>query len=109
MRNKIIALALSALVLALSSFAEAQQPTKKIPRVGFLSLNPASVQKDRIEAFREALRKLGYIEGQNINVEYRYGNNKSERMHGLAAELVHLHVDVIVTTGSSATRPAKEA
>jgi len=91
------------------ALAQAQQPAKKIPRVGFLSLTPAKVQKDRVEAFREALRKLGYVEGQNINIEYRYGDNKSERMPGLAAELVHLNVDVIVTTGSSATRPAKEA
>ena len=109
MRNKIIALALSALVLALSSFAEAQQPTKKIPRVGFLSLNPASVQKDRIEAFREALRKLGYVEGKNINIEYRFADNKSERLPELAAELVAIKVDVIVTAGNSATAPAKDA
>ena len=109
MNKKTTVLTLCALLLALCASAEAQQATKKIPRIGILSLNPASVQKDRVEAFREALRKLGNIEGQNINVEYRYGNNKSERMHGLAAELVHLHVDVIVTTGSSATRPAKEA
>jgi putative ABC transport system substrate-binding protein len=89
--------------------AQAQQPAKRIPRVGIISLTPASVQKDRVEAFREALRKLGYVEGQNIKLEYRYGDNKSERMPGLAAELVRLNVDLIVTTGSSATRPAKEA
>jgi ABC-type uncharacterized transport system substrate-binding protein len=109
MKKKILGFALGAMLLALSVLAEAQQATKKIPRVGILSLNPASVQKDRVEAFREALRKLGYVEGQNINIEFRYGDNKSERMRGLAAELVHLNVDVIVTTGSSATRPAKEA
>jgi putative ABC transport system substrate-binding protein len=109
MRKTVISFALCAMLLALCASAEAQQATKKIPRVGILSLNPASVQKDRVEAFREALRKLGYVEGQNINIEYRYGDNKSERMRGLAAELVHLNVDVIVTTGSSATRPAKEA
>jgi putative tryptophan/tyrosine transport system substrate-binding protein len=109
MKEKIRVLTLCALLPALYASAEAQQATKKIPRVGILSLNPASVQKDRVEAFREALRKLGYVEGQNINIEYRYGDNKSERMRGLAAELVHLNVDVIVTTGSSATRPAKEA
>src|SRR5215813_11880002 len=109
MRNKIIALALSVLLLALSVLAEAQQPTKKIPRVGFLSLNPASVQKDRIEAFREALRKLGYVEGKNINIEYRFADNKSERLPELAAELVAIKVDIIVTTGNSATAPAKDA
>jgi ABC-type uncharacterized transport system substrate-binding protein len=67
------------------------------------------VQKDRVEAFREALRKLGYIEGQNINVEYCFADNKPERMPMLAAELVDLNVDVIVTTGTSATQPAKDA
>ena len=109
MKKNIFGFALGAMLLALSVLAEAQQASKKIPRVGILSLNPASVQKDRVEAFREALRKLGYVEGQNITIQYRYGDNKSERMRGLAAELVHLNVDVIVTTGSSATRPAKEA
>jgi putative tryptophan/tyrosine transport system substrate-binding protein len=109
MKKNIFGFALGAMLLALSVLGEAQQATKKIPRLGILSLNPASVQKDRVEAFREALRKLGYVEGQNITIQYRYGDNKSERMRGLAAELVHLNVDVIVTTGSSATRPAKEA
>ena len=109
MKKNIFGFALGAMLLALSVLTEAQQATKKIPRVGFLSLNPATVQKDRLEAFREALRKLGYVEGQNINIEYRYADNKPERMPGLAAELVHLNVDVIVTTGSSATRPAKDA
>ena len=108
MRLKILCFMLSAVPFALCMSADAQQPTK-IPRIGILSLTQASVQKARIEAFRDALRKLGYVEGQNINIEYRYGNNKSERMPGLAAEMVHLNVDVIVTTGSSATRPAKEA
>ena len=92
-----------------AAVARAQQPAKKIPRIGFLSLTTATVQKDSVEAFREALRKLGYIDGQNINIEYRYADNKPERMRGLATELVHLNVDVIVTTGSSATRPAKDA
>jgi putative tryptophan/tyrosine transport system substrate-binding protein len=109
MKKNIFGFALGAMLLALNVLAEAQQATKKIPRVGFLSLNPATVQKDRLEAFREALGKLGYVEGQNINIEYRYADNKPERMPGLAAELVHLNVDVIVTTGSSATRPAKDA
>jgi putative tryptophan/tyrosine transport system substrate-binding protein len=109
MKKNIFGFALGAMLLALNVLAEAQQATKKIPRVGFLSLNLATVQKDRLEAFREARRKLGYVEGQNINIEYRYADNKPERMPGLAAELVHLNVDVIVTTGSSATRPAKDA
>jgi putative tryptophan/tyrosine transport system substrate-binding protein len=101
-------LALCSMLLAPCSPAEAQQPAKKTPRVGILSLTAAPVQKDRIEAFREALRKLGYVGGQSVNFEYRYGDNKSERMAGLAAELVALKVDVIVTTGSGATQPAKK-
>ena len=96
MKKNIFGFALGAMLLALSVLAEAQQATKKIPRVGFLSLNPVTVQKDRLEAFREALRKLGYVEGENINIEYRYADNKPERIPGLASELVHLNVDVIV-------------
>jgi putative tryptophan/tyrosine transport system substrate-binding protein len=106
---KLVVYALGAMLLALCRPAGAQQAATKIPRVGFLSLSRVTVQKDRVEAFREALRKLGYIEGQNITVDYRFADNDSERMAKLAAELVHLNVDVIVTTGSSATRPAKEA
>ena len=97
------------MLLALCLSAEAQQATKKVPRVGFLSLNPASVQKDRVEAFREALLKLGYVDGQNIKIEYRYADGKSDRLRELATELVALKVDVIVTTGNSATTPAKDA
>ena len=73
------------------------------------SLNTAFVQKDRVEAFREALRKLGYVEGQNIIIDYRFADGKSERLPGLVAELVALKVDVIVTAGNSATAPAKDA
>jgi ABC-type uncharacterized transport system substrate-binding protein len=109
MNNRLVIRLLATVVLATVSLAQGQQPTKRIPRVGFLSLNTASVQKDRVEAFREALRKLGYVEGQNINIEYRYADSKSERLPELAAELVALKVDVIVTTGNSATAPAKDA
>jgi putative tryptophan/tyrosine transport system substrate-binding protein len=109
MKKRITVLTLCALLFAFCSSAQAQQVTKRIPRVGFLSLNPASFQKDCVEAFREALRKLGYVEGQNINIDYRFADGKSERLPGLAAELVALKVDVIVTTGNSATAPAKEA
>ena len=103
---KLAACALCAVILAFCSSAEAQ---KKISRVGFLSLNRLTVQKDRVEALRDALRKLGYIDGQNITIDYRFADNDPERMAKLVAELVHLNVDVIVTSGSSATRPAKEA
>jgi putative ABC transport system substrate-binding protein len=109
MRKSIFCVALSASLLAFCSFAQAQQATKRIPRVGFLSLNPAAVQKERVEVFLEALRKLGYVEGQNIIIDYRFADGRSERLRELAAELVALKVDVIVTTGNSATAPAKEA
>ena len=109
MKRKITVLTLCAMLFALSLSAEAQQATKKIPRVGFLSLNTAFVQKDRVEAFRQALRKLGYVEGQNIIIDYRFADGKSERLPGLAAELVALKVDVMVTAGNSATVPAKDA
>jgi putative ABC transport system substrate-binding protein len=107
--KKVLCLGLCAMLFALCVPAQAQQATKKVPRVGFLSLNPASVQKHRVEAFREALRKLGYVEGQNIVIDYRFADGKSERLRELAAELVVLKVDVIVTTGNSATAPAKDA
>ena len=109
MKRKITVLTLCAMLFALSLSAEAQQATKRIPRVGFLSLNTAFVQKDRVEAFREALRKLGYVEGQNIIIDYRFADGKSERLPGLVAELVALKVDVMVTAGNSATAPAKDA
>jgi putative ABC transport system substrate-binding protein len=63
----------------------------------------------RIEAFRQGLRDLGYVEGKNIIIEWRYAEAKPERLPALAAELVRLKVDVIVTGGEAATRPAKEA
>ena len=109
MTKVIFCLLVASVLLTTAPAARAQQPAKKIARVAIFSLTAAPVQKDRIEAFREGLRKLGHFEGQNINFEYRYGDNKSKRMAGLAAELVALKVDVIVTTGSGATLPAKEA
>jgi putative ABC transport system substrate-binding protein len=109
MNNRLVIRLLATVVLATVSLAQGQQPTKRIPRVGFLSLNTASVQKDRVEAFRQALRKLGYVEGQNIIIDYRFADGNSERLPGLAAELVALKVDVMVTAGNSATAPAKDA
>ena len=76
--------------------AEAQQPAK-ILRIGILFLSSASGQSARIDAFRQRLRELGYVEGKNIVIEYRYADGKLERLPDLAAELVGLKVDVIVT------------
>jgi putative ABC transport system substrate-binding protein len=85
------------------------QPTKKIPRIGFLGAFSASSLSARIEAFRQGLRELGYVEGKNIFIEYRYAEGKLDRLPALAAELVGLKVDVIVTGGPTPTRAAKEA
>ena len=108
MRNNMVCLALSALLFALSVSAHAQQPTK-IPRIGFLGATSPSSNTARIEAFRQGLRELGYIEGKNIVIEYRWAEGKTERLPELTAELVHLKVDIIVTAGPTVTRVAKEA
>ena len=100
-------LALASLLFALCSPAAAQQP-KKVPRIGYLSGSPLSAMAYRIEPFREGLRGLGYMEGKNIVIEWRYAEGKLDRLPALAAELVRLKVDLIVTGGPGATRPAKE-
>ena len=88
--------------------ADAQQP-KKVPRIGYLAGSTPEPQSARIKAFRQGLRELGYVEGKNIVFEYRYAEGKLERLPALAAELVRLKVDVILTAGPPATRAAKEA
>ncbi len=108
MTNKIIFLALCSLLLAPCCAVDAQQPTK-IPRIGFLSGGSASASAGRIEAFRRGLRELGYVEGKNIVIEQRWAEGKLDRLSALAAELVRLKVDIIVTAGPLITRAAKEA
>ncbi|HEU4340534.1 MAG TPA: ABC transporter substrate-binding protein [Candidatus Binatia bacterium] len=108
MSKKILYLALSSLLLALSSLVEAQQPTK-IPRIGYLTASTPSSMSARVEAFRQGMRELGYVEGKNIVIEWRFAEGKLDRLPALAAELVRLKVDVIVTSAPPATRPAKEA
>jgi len=88
--------------------AQAQQPTK-IPRIGFLSATFPFNVPARLEAFRQGLRELGYVENKNIVVEYQYGEGKLDRLPTLLNELVRLKVDVIVTAGPSPTRAAKKA
>ena len=88
------------MLCALSFPAEAQQPAR-IPRIGILIGSSASNYSARVEAFRRRLRELGYVEGKNIFIEYRYAEGKLERLPDLAAELVGLKVDVIVTTGQA--------
>ena len=96
MRKNYVGLALSALLFALCFPAEAQQP-KKVPRIGYLSAFDPALESPRSEAIRLALRELGYIEGQNIAIEYRYAEGKLDRSPELAAELVRLKVDIIVS------------
>jgi putative ABC transport system substrate-binding protein len=93
---------------AVSVITEAQQP-KKVARIGFLAAVSHSANSARFEAFRQGLRELGYVEGKNIVIEWRYAEGKLDRLPALADELVRLKVDVIVSGGSTATRPAKEA
>jgi putative tryptophan/tyrosine transport system substrate-binding protein len=108
MRKTVIGFTLSTLLFALSFPAEAQQ-SKKIPRIGLLYSVSASSGAPRNEAFRQGLRELGYVEGSNIILEYRYADSKLDRLPELAAELVRLQVDVIVTSGPGPTRSAKAA
>jgi len=87
----------------------AQQP-KKVPRIGYLSSASPAFESSRAESIRQGLRELGYIEGQNIAIEYRYGEGKFDRLPELAAELVHLKVDIILAAGANVTiRAAKNA
>jgi putative tryptophan/tyrosine transport system substrate-binding protein len=110
MRKKITRLALCALFFAHSIPVEAQQPAK-IPRIGFLSSGSSDPKFPGpiVEAFRQGLRDLGYIEGKNIRVEYRYAEGDLDRIPRLIAELVQLKVDVLVPGPFVGTRAAKEA
>jgi putative tryptophan/tyrosine transport system substrate-binding protein len=109
-RNKEFYLAPIALLFALYGSAYAQQ-AKKIPTVGFLLEGfPSSVSDSiRIEAFRKGLREIGYTEGENISIKYRFAEGKRDRLTDLAAELVHLKVAVIVTYGTVGTLAVKRA
>jgi putative tryptophan/tyrosine transport system substrate-binding protein len=95
-------------LLAVAVIAEAQQP-KKVPRIGYLSLLDPASESARAEAIRLALRERGYIEGQNIAIEYRYMEGKRDRAPELAAELVRLKVDIILVAVGATIRAAKNA
>ena len=99
MKKKITAIALCAMLFALYLPAEAQQ-TKRVPRIGFLAAPSQSFFSARAEGFRQGLRNLGYIEGKNIVIEYRYADGNLRRLPELAEELVSLKVDVIVASGA---------
>src|SRR5215470_16460934 len=100
-------LLIAALLLTVS-IAEAQEP-KKVPTVGLLALNSFSTISARVEAFRQGLHDLGYVEGKTIVIEYRSADEKVDRLPELAAELVKLKVDIIVVGGTPATQAAKNA
>src|SRR5262245_4573335 len=106
--KKIPCFVLSALLVALCVSVDAQQP-KKVSRIGYLSASSASALSARIEAFRQGLRELGYAEGKDIIVEWRYAEGKLDRQRELAAELMRLKVEVIVPAGPEPTRAAKTA
>ncbi len=108
MNKKILVSMLAVVILAFVHPAEAQQP-KKVPRIGFLFGSSLSANSARHEAFRQGLRELGYVEGKNIVIDWRSAEEKLDRLPALAADLVYLKVDIIVTGGSSPTRAAKEA
>src|SRR5262245_10281187 len=97
------------ILLAVAVIVEAQQPAK-IPRIGYLSITDAATDSPRAEGIRLALRELGYIERQNIAIEYRYAEGKNDQISGLATELVRLKVDIIVVAAGDMTiRAAKNA
>src|SRR5215813_14727779 len=109
MSHKVILFLIAASALICANLAEAQQP-KKLPRIGYLSPSDPGSESTRSDRFRVALRELGYIEGQNIAIEYRYAEGKRERNPEIAAELVHLKVHVIVVAGGDPLmRAAKNA
>jgi len=108
MNRKVILLALCSLLLAPCSAVDAQQQGK-IFRIGFLDSSTASGSAVLVDAFRQELSKLGWIEGKNITIEYRFAEQKNERLPELAADLVRLKVDLIVATGTPIALDAKIA
>jgi len=105
----VLSILVAVVLLTVAIIARAQQP-KKVFRIGYLGFGSIRGRNpQRIEAFRQGLRQLGYLEGKDIAIEYRYGEGKLDRLSELAAELVRLKVDVIVTAGPAPTRAAKAA
>lgn len=105
----IIGLVVTLLTLVSCGVAAEAQQLAKIPRIGFLTNNSSTGLAAADEAFRQGLRALGYVEGKSLVIEYRYGEGKVGRLAEMAAELVRLKVNVIVTGGPTSTRTAKQA
>jgi len=103
----VLSILLVVVLLAFAVIADAQQT--RLPRIGYASTNYASSPGPLVEAFRQGLRDLGYVEGKNILVEYRYAEGKDDRMPGLVNELVQLNVDVLVVPTRAGVRTAREA
>src|SRR5262245_59043308 len=109
MNTRIIISLVAATLLSNAPFVEAQEP-KKVPRIGYLSLLDPARESARSEGIRQALRERGYIDGQNIAIEYRYAEGKLDRLPEFAAELVRLKVDIImIAGGDTIIRAAKNA
>src|SRR5689334_20462078 len=107
MRKTYIYIIHSALFIAFCVYAEAQQ-VGKLPRIGFQTDAPFPALAARIEGFRQGLRELGYAEGKNIVIEWRSAEGKPERCSEIAAELMRLKPDVIVSAGPTNTRILRE-
>jgi ABC-type uncharacterized transport system substrate-binding protein len=107
-KGSILSILFVVVLLAIAVIAEAQQPNK-IQRIGVLAPSSAYFLSSQLEAFRQALRELGYVEGQNIAIEYRYAEGKLDRLPALAGELVRLKVDIIVAASTPAALAAKNA
>src|SRR5262245_48278799 len=108
MSKKVVCLTICA-VLLVTSFPAGAQQRKKVPRIGFLGAASASGYAPQLEAFRRGLRDLGYVEGKNIIVEYRWAEGRYDRLHNLADELVRRTPDLLLTHGTAGTRAAKQA
>ena len=107
-KTVLLSILVVALEFAAGVNAQAQQATK-IPRIGFLSTTSLAVVSARVEAFQQGLRNLGYVEGKHIVVEWRSAEGKADRLPELAAELVRLNVEIIVTIGPTDTQVVKKA
>src|SRR5438067_555183 len=107
-KARVLSILFVVVLLAVAVIAGAQQP-QKIPRIGFLGTSSPSAISTRVEGFRQGLRENGYVEGQNIAIEYRWAEGKLDRLPKLAADLVSHKVDIIVTHGDAAIRALKQA
>jgi putative ABC transport system substrate-binding protein len=108
MKRKLLVSVIAILIFAAFHTAKAQQPVK-MHRIGILLPNPPSLSPMLLQAFRQGLQESGYVEGQNIDIEYRFGDGKSDRYPDLAADLVQRKVDVIVTSSTRAIKAVKNA